>query len=64
MKTVEERYYSDSTFRIAVDSIIRLISEETGLTPLDIRDAAFLARLIYERERPYPIITKDNGYRG
>lgn len=64
MESIEKRYLHDSMFHAAVKAILNMISEETGLTPLDIRDAAFLARLIYERERPYPIIMEDNGYRG
>lgn len=61
---IEKRYLTDSNFRELVDRLEKLINPETGLTPLDIRDAAFLARLNYERRVPHPIIFSDNSKRG
>lgn len=61
---IEKRYLTDSSFRELVDRLEKLINPETGLTPLDIRDAAFLARLNYERRVPHPIIFSDNSKRG
>lgn len=55
-RTIEERYKNEPEFHAAVNAIKSMINEKAGLTPLDIRDAAYLARLIYERNNVRPII--------
>ena len=47
MKTPEERYQTDITFRRLVDSLEHLI-HTVQLTPSEIRDAAMLAAIHYE----------------
>lgn len=53
--TLENRYMKDPVFFQAVNAMEKMINEETGLTSLDIRDAAFYARVRYEMRHPRPI---------
>jgi len=54
---IDARYENDVSFNKAVKYILQLIRQSEGeLTPLDIREACYLARLIYEREVVRPII--------
>jgi len=55
MNKVDERFENDPIFHMATKAILNLM-ETTELTPLDIRDAAYLARLIFERTHVRPII--------
>jgi len=64
MQKIEDRYENDITFYKATNLIFNLINSETDLTPLDIRDACYLARLKFERENPTPICTYDYGTLG
>lgn len=57
---IDERYLNDSNFHRVVELIFRIIKESEGdLTPLDIRDACYLARLKYEQQVVRPIIFSD-----
>lgn len=48
---LEQRYESDATFHQAVQSMYKMISQ-FGLTPSELREAAFLAHYKYEMENP------------
>ena len=57
---IDERYKNDPAFYNAVRLIEQLIRNTEGeLTPLDIRDACYLARLKYEQKVVRPIIFSD-----
>lgn len=62
---IDERYENDIPFRNAVRVIESLIMNAEGeLTPLDIRDACYLARLRYEQRAVRPIIFSERfGWR-
>ena len=54
---IDERYENDPAFYNAVRLIEQLIRNTEGeLTPLDIRDACYLARLKYEQKVVRPIV--------
>lgn len=54
---IVKRYQTDPDFNAAVLLILEIIKNCEGtLTPLDMRDACYLARMIYERENIRPII--------
>lgn len=58
-REIVERYQKDSTFKRAVDFIESLIGNDGDLTSLDIRDAAYLARLKFEEKNVQPILYLD-----
>jgi len=54
-ETLEKRYLNDPEFHAVVKFLESAIKPEFGLTSLDIRDAAFYARIRFEMRYPQPI---------
>lgn len=56
-KTLEYRYDSDTMFHQVVNTMYGfLVNPENEFTSLDLRDAAYFARIKFELEHPRPII--------
>lgn len=62
-RRLENRYDEDPIFSNLVNSLYAFLSDdEHGITPLDLRDAAYFARLKFEMENPRPIIVGKDIY--
>jgi len=55
---IDERAEQDSEFNSVV-KILENILFSSDLTPTDLRDACYLARLRFERVRPRPLVISD-----
>lgn len=60
LMTAEERYERDPMFHAVVDSLEAAI-HNLNLTPTEIREAAMLAALRYERRRPSAYLVNEDG---
>jgi hypothetical protein len=55
MTTMMERYNNDPMFRQLVDTLVHFI-EQGQMTPMETREAAMVAQIIYEDRHPRPMI--------
>ncbi len=58
-RTIERRSQNDPEFSQAV-SLIESLMHKSTLTPLDIRDACYLARVKFEYNNVRPIVMQSN----
>ena len=64
IRSIDSRYQNDATFRTVVKSMVNILENyDNDFTPLDLRDACYMARIIFEQTHVRPIIMENKKQR-